>query len=87
MSLTWTYTAPEGAATSITVTYNTGEWTHVREVNAVFDSEGVYDADATETRVAQVGMGVQEKIKVGVLNAPDPDPVEPTADPAAEESP
>lgn len=70
MSLTWTYTAPEGAATSISVTFNTGEWLHVRDVNAVFDSEGVYDADATEARVAEVGMGVQNKINVGVLTAP-----------------
>ena len=77
MSLTWTYIAPEGAAKTITVTYDTGEWTHVREVNAVFAEDGSYDAEATETRVSEVGAGVQNKINVGVLTAP------PEVDPSA----
>jgi len=47
-------------------------------VNAVF-TDGVYDADATETRVAEVSKGVEHKIAVGVIREQEdvPDPVEP----------
>lgn len=73
MSLTWTYTPPAGAVKTVTVTFNTGDWVHVREVNAVFTANGEYDADATEIRVGEVGMGVQNKIITGTLVAPTND--------------
>jgi hypothetical protein len=78
MSLTWTYTAPEGAATAITVTYDTGEWTHVRDVNAVFTANGEYDADATEIRVGEVALGVENKIISGAIVERTEDPAENT---------
>lgn len=73
MSLTWTYTPPAGAVKTVTVTFNTGDWVHVREVNAVFTENDEYDADATEIRVGEVGMGVQNKIITGALLAPSND--------------
>ena len=45
----------------------------MREVNAVFTANGEYDADATEIRVGEVGMGVQNKIITGTLVAPTND--------------
>ena len=43
--------------------------THTRNVNVVFDSEGKYDDTATKKRCEEVGRGVENKIKVGVISA------------------
>ena len=75
MAVTWTYEAPEGDATVVEVTFTDGTITHTRGVNAVF-VDGVYDADATETRVGEVGAGVEHKIAVGVISVPAEDPVD-----------
>ena len=42
--------------------------THVRNVNVCFDSEGNYDDTATKARCAEVAMGVEHKINVGVIS-------------------
>ena len=77
MSVTYTYSAPEGESKTIDVSFTDGEITHNRQVNAVF-TDGVYDADATETRVAEVSKGVEHKIAVGVITNLDPAPISPT---------
>ena len=69
MAVTWTYDAPEGDETSVEVTFTDGTITHTRGVNAVF-VDGVYDATATETRVGEVGAGVEHKIAAGVISVP-----------------
>ena len=76
MSVSYTFLPPEGAITSVDVTFTYEGKIHVRPVNAVFDSDGVYDATATEERVQQVALGVQNKMISGAI-------VEPTEDPAA----
>ena len=75
MPVTHTYNAPEGEDKSVDVTFTDGTITHTRGVNAVF-VEGVYDAEATEVRVGEVGLGVAHKIAVGAITAPAEDPAE-----------
>ena len=77
MSVTYTYNAPEGENKTVDVSFTDGTITHNRQVNAVF-TDGVYDAEATETRVAEVAKGVEHKIAVGVVTNPDPTPISPT---------
>ena len=76
MAVTWTYNAPSGDETTVEVTFTSDSpsLTHVRSVNAVF-TDGSYDSDATEVRVSEVGSGVENKIAVGAINAPE-EPVE-----------
>ena len=71
MAITTAYDAPTGDETTVEVTFTSDSpsLTHVRAVNAVFTS-GTYDATATATRVAEVALGVQNKIAVGVITAP-----------------
>ena len=45
---------------------------YTRNVNVVFDSDGNYDDAGTKERCAQVAMGVENKIAVGVIQ-PDPE--------------
>ena len=73
MAITYTYEAPEGDATVVEVTFTDGTITHTRSVNAVF-VDGLYDADATETRVEEVARGVEHKIAVGVISVPAEEP-------------
>jgi len=77
MSVTYTYNAPEGENKTVDVNFTDGTITHNRQVNAVF-TDGAYDAEATETRVAEVAKGVEHKIAVGVVTNPDPTPISPT---------
>ena len=70
MAVTYTYDAPTGDETSVDVTFTDGTVTHQRSVNAVF-TDGAYDADATEERVAQVASGVENKIAVGAISQPE----------------
>ena len=70
MAVTYTYDAPTGDETSVEVTFTDGTVTHQRGVNAVF-TDGAYDADATEVRVAEVARGVENKIAVGVISQPE----------------
>ena len=78
MSVTYTYNAPEGENKTVDVTFTDGTITHDRQVNAVF-TDGAYDAEATETRVAEVAKGVEHKIAVGAIREQEdvPDPIEP----------
>ena len=66
MPVTWTYNAPSESETIVNVSYTDGTITHERSVNAVYTG-GSYDAEATETRVAEVGAGVENKIALGVI--------------------
>ena len=66
MPVTWTYNAPAESETIVNVSYTDGTITHERSVNAVYTG-GSYDAEATETRVAEVGAGVENKIALGVI--------------------
>jgi hypothetical protein len=70
MAVTYTYEAPTGDETSVEVTFTDGAVTHQRGVNAVF-TDGAYDADATEERVAEVALGVENKIAVGAISQPE----------------
>lgn len=67
MAVTYTYDAPTGDEITVNVTFTDGTVTYERPVNAVF-TDGIYDADATETRVGQVALGVENKIAVGAVN-------------------
>lgn len=77
MAVTWKYDAPTGDETTVEVTFTETDpaITHVRAVNACF-TDGSYDADLTEARVGEVGLGVNNKIAVGAITVPDatPDP-------------
>ena len=70
MAITWKYDAPAEGEISVDVVFTSDdpEMTHKRGVNAVFDGDGNYDADATETRVGEVAMGVANKIAVGAIS-------------------
>jgi hypothetical protein len=72
MAVTWKYDAPTGTVTTVEVTFTETDpaITHVRSVNAVF-TDSKYDADLTETRVGEVALGVNNKIAVGAITAPD----------------
>lgn len=54
---------------SVPVTFTSGEIVHQRDVNAVLTDEGSYDKIATKARVAQVALGVEQKIALGVIKA------------------
>lgn len=76
MSVTYTYLAPEGAATTTEVTFDNGSWVHVRPVNVVFADDGSYDAEATEARISEVAVGVEIKMNVGAITPPSENPAE-----------
>ena len=61
----------------VSVTFTDGEVIHTRDVNVVI-TDGKYDKTATEARVKEVALGVEHKIKVGVIKAV---PEEPEATP------
>ena len=42
--------------------------THTRQVNVCYDSSGNYDDTATKARCAEVALGVENKINVGVIS-------------------
>lgn len=61
-------------ARTVSVTFEQDGVTHTRTVNACFDGDGAYDEAATATRVAEVALGVANKIALGVItNAPETD--------------
>lgn len=68
MSVRATWSAPVEGSNTVEVTfYDSGrDQTHVRQVNALFDN-GVYDSDATAIRIAEVGLGVANKMRVGAI--------------------
>lgn len=73
MPVTWTYSAPAADETIVNVSFTDGTITYERSVNAVF-TEGAYDEEATETRVAEVAAGVENKIALGVIRELDTEP-------------
>ena len=52
---------------AVSVTFDHEGVSHTRDVNACHDAEGVYDPEATETRVAEVAAGVAVKIEASVI--------------------
>ena len=87
MAITWKYDAPAEGEISVAVVFTSDdpEMTHKRGVNAVFDGDGNYDADATETRVGEVAMGVANKIAVGAISpSPEVEETENAVEEAAE---
>lgn len=73
------------ATRSVTVTFTRGDLTHTRDVNAVLDASGEYDADATKARVLEVERGVAIKMGLGVLTPPEAiEPEVPAGDAEAE---
>jgi len=51
----------------IEVEFTDGTITHTRHVNVCFDADGDYDEDATDARIDEVAMGIENKIAVGVI--------------------
>ena len=66
MTVTYTYNPPSESEPTVMVTFTDGTITHERSVNAVY-TDGSYDAEATETRVGEVALGVEHKIALGVI--------------------
>lgn len=52
----------------IHVRFTDGTVTHERYVNVCYDSDGNYDETATDTRIGEVAMGVENKIAAGVIS-------------------
>jgi len=78
MTVTYTYNAPHESEPTIMVTFTDGTITHERSVNTVY-TDGVYDAEAMEARVAEVARGVENKIALGVIteSSQEPEPAPP----------
>lgn len=57
----------------VNVTFNQDGFAHTREVNAVLDEDGAYDATATFARCEEVGLGVAHKIAAGLIQPDDAD--------------
>ena len=73
MTVTYTYNPPQESEPTIMVTFTDGTITHERSVNTVY-ADGVYDAEAMETRVAEVALGVENKIALGVITESSGEP-------------
>lgn len=73
MAVTHSFKKPTGTDTVVEVTFtnDSPEFTHTRSVNAVFDSNGKYDKDATTARVNEVALGVENKIAIGAITPPE----------------
>lgn len=56
------------ATGTVPVTFTHAGVVHRRPVRACFDDAGIYDQDATRTRVAEVALGVAAKIEGGALS-------------------
>lgn len=52
---------------TVPVTFVHNGVTHTRDVNACHNEAGEYDAECTAERVDEVGLGVQNKIELGVI--------------------
>lgn len=59
---------------SVPVTFTKGGIVHKRDVNAVLKEDGSYDRAATKARVEEVAQGVAQKIDLGVITNPPPEP-------------
>ncbi|WP_375194855.1 hypothetical protein [Sphingobium sp.] len=69
---------------SVPVSFTSGDIKHERRVNAVLKDDGTYDRAATKERVAEVARGVAQKIGLGVITVPPPEPEIPAVEPTAE---
>lgn len=59
---------------AVSVTFTSGSVKHTRDVNAVLATDGTYDRAATKLRVDEVAQGVAQKITVGAITNPPPEP-------------
>lgn len=64
--------AYDTAARTVPVTFTDGAVVYTRDVNACLTEAGLYDADATAARVAEVALGVAVKIGLGVIGRAEP---------------
>jgi len=83
MAVTYTYNAPSESEPTVMVTFTDGIITHERSVNTIY-TDGVYDAEAMEARVAEVALGVEQKIAVGVITEETESPPQSDTTPAPE---
>jgi len=68
----------------VPVTFTSGDIKHERRVNAVLKNDGSYDRAATKERVAEVALGVAQKIGLGVITVPPPEVEMPAVESTAE---
>ena len=63
----------ETDVTDIIVTFSDDSYTptktHTRNVNVVYDEDGVYDEAATLARIEEVMAGVAHKMKIGLVGS------------------
>lgn len=52
----------------IHVRFTDGTITHERHVNVCYDADGNFDEAATDIRIGEVAMGVENKIAVGIIS-------------------
>ncbi len=52
----------------IHVRFTDGTVTHERNVNVCYDADGNYDETATDIRIGEVALGVENKIAVGAIS-------------------
>ena len=52
------------------IVFTDGTITHERHVNVCYDADGNYDETATDIRIGEVAMGVENKIAAGVIETP-----------------
>jgi len=69
---------------TVPVTFEHEGVTHQRNVNACLTSTGGYDKKGTAARVEEVAQGVAQKITLGVITNPPPEPELPAPEPTAE---
>jgi hypothetical protein len=74
----------EAETRSVPVTFTSGDIKHERRVNAVLKDDGSYDRAATKERVSEVALGVAQKIGLGVITVPPPEPEMPAVESTAE---
>ena len=55
------------ATSTVTVAFNHNGVSYARSVNACIREDGSHDIDATRDRVAEVALGVERKIEIGVI--------------------
>ena len=66
MATTYTFNAPSGDETIVSVTFTDGTNTHTRDINAVF-TNNTYDATATDERVQQHITAIENKWSIGKI--------------------
>jgi len=58
----------ENDCKDIEVEFTQGSITHTRTVNVCYNSEGNYDEAATDARISEIAIGVENKIASGAIS-------------------